>query len=161
MFRKMAIVLMAASVFTAPALAQNNTLTGGTGSKNPAGPSAPASDGAEKADKAEKAEKPAKPGAAAAKAGARHHRVARYHRHRTTATLGKARSSTIAVSGKHPSTRTAKFAKEESRRMVHGRTPGRHAYGSEMTQPGKFPPHRAGHAYGRAPKRPLSKPGVH
>jgi hypothetical protein len=154
MFRKMAIALLAASVFTAPALAQSsNTLSGGAASKNPPATSAPPSDTTEKADKTEKSEKSAE---SAEKSGktARHHRVAsRHHRHGTKAVkIGKSRTPT-AMAGKPHGARTPKYAKSESR----GRTSGMAK--SSMAKSGKVNPRHL-HAYGRGSKHMMPKPSA-
>lgn len=138
MFRKMAIALVAASVFTAPVLAQNNPLAGGGTT------STPSTDTTEKAKQPEKTEKSAEAttkSQKAAKAATRHHRTAaRHHRHGTKAAkYGKGHTAT-AMSGKHDGAKTAKV---EGRRTGHGRTLPKHAYGKAskhtpsktMTQP--------------------------
>jgi hypothetical protein len=119
MFRKMAIALVAASVFTAPVLAQNNTLSGGP-------TSTPSSDTMDKT-KTEKTEKSAE---STEKSAAKHHRIARHHRHGSKTTkLGKP-----AKYGKAHTT-TSKFVKTESRR--HGKILPKPAYGraSKHTSP--------------------------
>jgi hypothetical protein len=119
MFRKMAIALVAASVFTAPVLAQNPPLSGGTTS--------PSSETTEKANKPEKTEKSVESTEKSVKTVIKHHRIARHHRPGTKAAkYGKAR--TTAMSGKHPS-KSAKYAKIESRRTGHGRISSKHVYG--------------------------------
>jgi hypothetical protein len=111
MFRKMAIALVAASVFTAPVLAQNPPLSGGTTS--------PSGETTEKAKQPEKTEKAAESTEKVEKKVMQHHRIARHHRHGTKA----------AKVGKHPSAKTAKYAKIEVRRTKHGRTTSKHVYG--------------------------------
>jgi hypothetical protein len=121
MFRKMAIALVAASVFTAPVLAQNPPLSGGS-------TSSPSGETTEKANKPETTEKSAESTEKVEKKVI-HHRIARHHHHGTKAAkVGKARTPT-AMYGKHPSAKTAKYAKMESRRIRHGRTPSKHVYG--------------------------------
>jgi hypothetical protein len=161
MFRKMAIALVAASVFTAPVLAQNDTLTGGSGTKSSQVTTPPAGDSAaEKAGKPEKAEKSAEAVEKSMKKVTRHHRVARHHRHGTKAAK-YVKSRTAAVYAKRPGVRTAKYAKQESRRISLGRTTGRQALGSEMVKSekryighGRTTPKRA---YGRVSKPMRSK----
>jgi hypothetical protein len=144
MFRTMAIALVAASVFTAPVLAQNNTLSGGSsnsGSKN--APSTPAPTGespekTEKPDKAEKSDKSAESTEKSEKTITHHHHVARHHHHGTkVAKVSKTHTHT-AISTKHHGARG--YAKYE----------GRHAGRSRIA---KYPRH-TGRAYGRGSKRP-------
>jgi hypothetical protein len=114
MFRKMAIALVAASVFTAPVLAQTPPLSGGGTTSTPS---------SEAVDKT----KPEKSAETTEKAGkTKHHRMARHHKHGTKAAkYGKAH--TTAMSGKHSEAKAAKLAKIESRR--HGRTLPKKVYG--------------------------------
>jgi hypothetical protein len=115
MLRKMAIALVAASVFTAPVLAQNNTLSGGSTNKPAAPPASESMDKTEKTDKsAENVEKPGKTG--------KHHHAARHH-HPKTAKLNKPGTMTSKAH-----TRTGKVAKTESRRHGHAMTT-KHAFG--------------------------------
>jgi len=121
MFRKMAIALVAASVFTAPVLAQNPPLSGGT-------TTTPSGETMEKA-KPEKTEKAAESAKKAEKVVTKHRRIARHPRHGTKAAkYGKARITT-AISGKHPEAKPAKYGKVESRRIGRGRAPSKHVYG--------------------------------
>jgi hypothetical protein len=127
MFRKMAIALVAASVFTAPVLAQNPPLSGG-------GTTSPSNETQEKANKPEKTEKSVESvektekTKKTAKAVTKHHRMARHHRHGTKAAkYGKARSTAMSV--KHPGVKTTKYVKVESRHTKHGRIPSKHVYG--------------------------------
>jgi hypothetical protein len=121
MFRKMAIALVAASVFTAPVLAQNPPLSGGTTS--------PSGETTEKATKPEKTEKSVESTEKSVTTVTKHHRIARHHRHGTKAAkYGKARTAT-AMSGKHSGAKSAKYTKIESRRIRHGRIPSKHVYG--------------------------------
>jgi hypothetical protein len=160
MFRKMAIALVAASVFTAPVLAQNDTLTGGSGTKSSQVTSPPAGESAEKAEKPEKAEKSTEAVEKSVKKVTRHHRVARHHRHGTKAAKF-VKSRTTAVYAKRPSARTTKYVKQESRRISLGRTTGRQALGSEMVKSEKrYIGHgrtAAKRAYGRVSKPMRSK----
>jgi hypothetical protein len=123
MFRKMAIALVAASVFTAPVLAQNPPLSGGGSTTSPS------SETTEKANKPETTEKSAESTEKAEKKAMRHHRTAHHHGHGTKAAkVGKGRTAT-AMPGKHPSAKAGKYAKVEGRRTGHGRTPSKHIYG--------------------------------
>jgi hypothetical protein len=133
MFRKIAVALVAASVFAAPVLAQN-TLSGGSTT------STPPSDTTEKASKPEKAEKSAESTTTTEKTVKRRHHAARHHRHGgKAAKFGKAGTAT-AMSGKPLSTKPPKVAKTETRRPGHGKLPPKRAFGraskhtpSEMT----------------------------
>jgi cytoskeletal protein RodZ len=142
---KMAIALVAASVFIiAPVLAQNNTLSGGS-SKNPPTTSTPSGENAdkektEKTEKTEKLEKTEKSTAStepSEKATSRHHRVAHHHRHVTAKTAKKVSKSrtSMAMNRKRHGTRTAKearsYAKYESRHTPHGHT---RTYGRSSTK---------------------------
>jgi hypothetical protein len=121
MFRKMAIALVAASVFTAPVLAQNPPLSGGS-------TTSPSSETTEKANKPETSGKAAESTEKVEKKVIRHHRTVRHHRHGTKAAkFGKAHTAT-AMYGKHPSAKTEKYGKVEGRRTGHGRT-AKHVYG--------------------------------
>ena len=148
MFRKMAIALVAASVFTAPVLAQNDTLSGGSSTKGSQVTSPPAGESAEKAEKPEKAEKSTEAIEKSVKKVTRHHRVARHHR-RGTKTAKYVKSRTATVYAKHGGARTAKYAKHEmvnseKRYVGRGRTSPKRAYGrvskqmrsKTMTKPG-------------------------
>jgi hypothetical protein len=123
MFRTMAIALVAASVFTAPVLAQNPPLSGGS-------TTSPSSETTEKANKPETTTgKAAESTEKVEKKVIRHHRTVRHHRHGTKAAkVGKARTGT-AMFGKHPSAKTAKYANIEGRRTGHKRTHPKHVYG--------------------------------
>jgi hypothetical protein len=121
MFRKMAIAFVAASVFTAPVLAQNPPLSGGGTT------STPSSDTMEKT-KPEKTEKSAESVEKSKKTVTKHHRTARHHRGAKAAKYSKTRTTT-AMSGKESSGKTAKLAKTETRRMGHGKTLSKHVYG--------------------------------
>jgi hypothetical protein len=167
MFRKMAIALVAASVFTAPVLAQDTLSGAASTSKSPQGTTpAPSGENADKAVNPEKAEKSAATTEKATKTVTRHHRVVSHHRRGTkTAKYVKSHTKT-AMYGKHPGAKSAKVAKVESRRIGHGKTLGRHALGSEIAKSGKVSRpgisrgyHRTTsmHAYGRASKRMPSK----
>jgi hypothetical protein len=166
MFRKMAIALVAASVFTAPVLAQNDTLTGGSGTKSSQVTSPPAGESAEKAEKPEKAVKSTEAVEKSVKK-VKHHRVARHHRHGTKSAKF-AKSRTTAAYAKRHGARTAKYVKQESRRTSLGRTTGRQELGSEMVKSekryighGRATPK---HAYGRVSKpmrsKTMGKPSV-
>jgi hypothetical protein len=133
MFRKMAIALVAASVFTAPVLAQNPPLSGGS-------TTSPSNETTEKATKPEKTEKPGETTEKVEKKVTRHYRTVHHHRHGTkVAKAGKPRTRTAmsarhpsakaAKYAKHPRAKTAKYAKVEGRRVGHGRTPPKHVYG--------------------------------
>jgi hypothetical protein len=147
MFRKIAIVLVSASIFAAPALAQiapSATKAAAAGD----------SDTLDKTDKVnEKAGKSAENGEAAAKAVTKHQQMARHH-HQSgkTARLARKMHTKTAMSHKHPSAKSTKFAKAESYRSAHGKT-GRHVYGSAKKS-GKLSHHvghnRVPHVYGRA-----------
>ncbi len=116
MFRKMAIALVAASVFTAPVLAENDTLSGGSNTnKNPPSTATPQTDTTNKTDKSETTttDKSAGNAGQAEKTGKHRRSAARHHRHGTSAKL---------MRGHHRS----KYAKAEARRTGHGRG---HAYG--------------------------------
>jgi hypothetical protein len=119
MFRKIAVALVAASVFTVPVLAQNNPLAGGSPSSNE-----------EKANKPEKAEKPTESTEKTEKTEktvTRHHHVARHHHHGTKAAkYGKAHSAT-AMSGKYA--KPSNMAKAETRRIGHGKPLSKRTYG--------------------------------
>jgi cytoskeletal protein RodZ len=143
---KMAIALVAASVFIiAPVLAQNSTLSGGGSSKNPPTTSAPSGENAdkektdktEKTEKLEKTEKSTESTEPSEKATSRHHRVARHPRHVTTKTAKKVSKShtSMAMYRKRHGTRTTKevrgYAKYESRHTPHGHT---HVYGRSSTK---------------------------
>jgi hypothetical protein len=119
MLRKMAIALVAASVFTAPVLAQNNPLSGGTANKNQPSTSTPSSDSA---DKTEKTEKSAEAVEKTGKAG-KHHHAARHHKAKA-AKLGKAGTTM----GKLHGAKTGKFAKTEHH-AGHGRIVTKHVFG--------------------------------
>jgi hypothetical protein len=129
MFRKMAIALVAASVFTAPVLAQNPSLSGGGTTSTPS---------SEPMDKT-KPEKAAESVEKSTKTITKH-RTARHHRgiktaksskmHATTALSGKKSSGKAAKLAKTSQvSKTAKFAKAETRRMGHGKTLSKHVYG--------------------------------
>ena len=135
MFRKMAIALLAASVFTAPVLAQNNPLAGGGTT------STPSTDTTEKAKQPEKTEKSVEATEKTEKSTTRHHKTAaRHHRHGTKAAKYGKGQTTTAMAGKHHGAKTAKV---DGRRTGHGRTLPKHAYGKAskhtpsktMTQP--------------------------
>jgi hypothetical protein len=102
MFRKMAIALVAASVFTAPVLAQDNTLSGG---KNQPATSTPSGT----IDKTEKSTESVEKGGKSMK----HHRTARHHRTKA-AKYGKAHGTTA---GKLHGAKAEKLA----HRTGHGR----------------------------------------
>jgi hypothetical protein len=139
---KLAIALVAASVFIiAPVLAQNNTLSGGGSSKNPPTTSGPSGENAdkektdktEKTEKLEKTEKSTENTESSEKATGRHHRTAaRHHRHGTTPTAKKVSKSrtSMAMYRKRHGTRTTKeiksYAKYETHHPPHGHT---HVYG--------------------------------
>jgi hypothetical protein len=138
MFRNIAIALVAASVLAAPAMAQNNTLSGGS----PSSQTKPSTESTEKADKTPD-NKSADSTVSSEKSATKHHRVARHHHHGTKAArLGKSRRN-MALYGKHHGVKGANYARYESRRMGHGRSMGHHAYGKLS--------HRTG-SYGRASK---------
>jgi hypothetical protein len=147
MFRKIAIVLVAASTFAAPALAQ----TAHSATKAAA---AGDSDTLDKTDKVnEKAGKSAENGEAAEKAVTKHQHMARHHHHGgKTARLARKMHTKTAMYHKPPGAKSTKFAKAESHRSAHGKT-GRHVYGSAKKS-GKLSHHmghrRAPHVYGRA-----------
>jgi hypothetical protein len=114
MFRKMAIALVAASVFTAPVLAQN-TLSGGA---TPSTPS-PSTDTMDKA-KPEKTEKSAESVEKTEKKVTKHHKIARHHRHGAKAAkLGKAHVGATTAMGKQPTGKTEKLTKTERRKLKH------------------------------------------
>jgi hypothetical protein len=169
MFRKMAIALVAASVFTAPVLAQNDTLSGGSSTKGSQVTTPPAGESTEKAETPEKAEKTAESTkkVKVGKTVARHHRVARHGRHGTKAAKF-VKSRTTAVYAKHRDGRTAKYARSESSRMVVGKTTGRQTLSAEIVKSekrhmgyGRTAPKRA---YGRVSKpmrsKTMTKPGL-
>jgi hypothetical protein len=133
MFRNIAIALVAASVLAAPAMAQNNTLSGG----NQPSQSKPAGETPEKADKTP--EKSAESADSTEKSATKHRRVARHHHKQGTkaAKMGKSRTST-ALHGKH-----GNYARYEGRHM--GR--GRHDYGRASR-------------HMRSPSRSMSSPSV-
>lgn len=113
MFRKLAIALVAASVFTAPVLAQG-TLSGGT-------PSTPSSDTMDKT-KTEKTEKSVESTEKSMKAATKPHHAARHHRHGSRmAKFGKP----VKYGKAH--TTTSKVVKTESRR--HGKIFTKRAFG--------------------------------
>jgi hypothetical protein len=144
---KMAIALVAASVFIiAPALAQNTTLSGGS-SKNPPTTSAPSGDAdkektekTEKTEKLEKTEKSTENAEPSGKTTTRHHHVARHHRHepKTAKKVSKSRTS-MAMYRKRHGTRTTKevrsYAKYESHHAPHGHTRA-YGRGSKRAKPG-------------------------
>jgi hypothetical protein len=142
MFRKIAVALVAASVFTAPVLAQSNSLSGGSTTTNPSNEMEKAgkpekteksAESTEKTSKTEKAEK-------TEKKVTRHHHATRHHRHGSKAAkFGKARTPT-AMSGKQLSAKTPNVAKTETRHIKHGKLLPKRAFGkaskhtpSEMT----------------------------
>ena len=137
MFRKMAIALVAASVFTVPVLAQNDTLSGGSSNKSSQATSPPAG---ESAEKPEKAEKSAEAVEKSTKKITHHRKVARHHR-RGTKAAKYAKSRSTAVYAKHPS---SEMVKSEKRYVGQGRTTSKRAYGrvskpirsKTMTKPG-------------------------
>jgi hypothetical protein len=162
MFRKMAIALVAASVFTAPVLAQNDTLSGGSSSsKGSQVTSPPAGESAEKAEKPEKAEKTAESTKKVGKTVMRHHRVARHGRHGTKAAKF-AKSHATAIYGQHG--RTAKYTRSESRRITVSKTPGGQVLSSEISKSEKRHMGYGKRAYGRVSKpmrsKTMTKPGL-
>jgi hypothetical protein len=180
MFRKMAIALVAASVFAAPVLAQGTLSGAASPSKSPEStPVAPSGETADKAANPEKAEKSAATTEKATKATkatktvTRHHRVVSHHRRGTkTAKYVKSHTKT-AMYGKHPSAKSAKYATVESRRIGHGKSLSKPALGTEVAKSGKIPRHNIGraynrttsmHVYGKASKRmpskSMTKPGT-
>lgn len=106
MFRKMAIALVAASVFTAPVLAQDNTLSGGKNQPTTSTPSG-SIDKTEKTEKSTESVEKGKP--------MKHHRTARHHHKTKAAKYGKAHGTTV---GKLHGTKAEKLA----HRTGHGRT---------------------------------------
>jgi hypothetical protein len=125
MFRKIAVALVAASVFAAPVLAQTkDNLSGGTAT-NP-------SNETEKANKPEKTEKSAESTEKTEKTVTHHHHAARHHRSKA-AKAGKARTATAmygkTLSHKTPGGKTSKFARTETRRVGHGKLLPKRAYG--------------------------------
>jgi len=137
MFRKMAIALVAASVFTAPVLAQNETLSGGGSNKSSQATSPPAG---ESAEKPEKAEKSAEAVEKSVKKVTHHRKVARHHR-RGTKAAKYVKSRSTAIYAKHPG---SEMTKSEKRYLGQGRMPSKRAYGrvskpmhsKTMTKPG-------------------------